>query len=58
MSNVMKIINAFIIFITILSCGNNCEEIPQTFSNYGQATDIVLSSDFKLEEEANVSNSS
>ena len=54
----MKKIIAFLIFITIASCGNNCKEIPTNFGNYDQATNVVLSSNFKLTEEADVSGSS
>lgn len=48
----------FLVFITIYSCGNNCKEIPNNFSNYSQATDVILSSNFKLTDEADVSGSS
>lgn len=54
----MKKIIAFLIFITVSSCGNNCEDIPHNFSNYKQAKDVVLSSDFKLTDKADVSGSS
>lgn len=56
-----KIISLFalLIFITITSCGgNNCKELPNSFSNYDQAQEIVLSSSFKHTDEADVSGSS
>lgn len=54
----MKKIIAFIIIFTITSCGNNCQDIPNNFGNYNQAKEIVLSSNFKLTDEADVSGSS
>ncbi len=54
----MRKLIASILFTIVASCGSNCEEIPTNFSNYSQATNVVLRSDFKLSEEANVSNSS
>lgn len=48
----------FLVFITITSCRNNCKEIPNNFSNYDQAKEVVLSSNFKLIDEADVSGSS
>lgn len=48
----------FLIFITIVSCGSNCEEIPNSFSNYDQAKEIVLSLNYKLTDKADVSGSS
>ena len=57
-NNSMKKIIAFLIFITIASCGNNCAEIPNSFRNYDQAKEIVLSSNFKLTDKADVSDSS
>lgn len=55
-----KIIHSliFLIFITISSCGNKCDEIPNSFSSYEQASEIVLSSKLLHSEEANVSDSS
>jgi hypothetical protein len=56
-----KIIPLFtlLILISIASCsGNNCKELPNSFSNYDQAQEIVLSSSFKLTDEADVSGSS
>jgi len=50
---------ALLIFITITSCGgNNCKELPISFSNYNKAQEIVLSSSFKLTDVADVSGSS
>ena len=50
---------AIVIFISINSCdGNNCKELPKSFNNYDHAKEIVLSSNFKLTDEADVSNSS
>lgn len=54
----MKKIIAFLIFITITSCGNKCDEIPKSFSSYKQASEIVLSSKLLHSEEADVSDSS
>jgi hypothetical protein len=54
----MKKIIAFLIFMTVSSCGNNCKQIPNSFSNYDQAKEIVLSSNFKLTDIADVSGSS
>ncbi len=54
----MKKIIAFLIFYTLTSCVNNCKEIPNSFSNYNKAKEIVLSSNFKLTDEADVSDSS
>lgn len=54
----MKKIITFLIFIIIASCGTNCEEIPNSFSNYNQAQNVVLSSNFKFTDKADVSNSS
>lgn len=54
----MKKIIAFLIFTTIASCGNNCAEVPNSFSNYDQAKEIVLSSNYKTTDKADVSGSS
>jgi hypothetical protein len=54
----MKNIIVFLLFLTIVSCGTTCTEIPNSFSNYDQAKEIVLSSNFKLTDEADVSGSS
>lgn len=54
----MKKIIAFLVFIIITSCGNNCAEIPNSFSNFDQAKKIVLSSNFKLTDKADVFGSS
>ena len=48
----------FLIFITIASCSNKCEDIPNSFSSYDQAKDVVLSSKLLRSEEADVSGSS
>ena len=48
----------FLVLITTYSCGNNCEEISNSFDNYNQAKEVVLSSNFKLAEDADVSGSS
>lgn len=48
-----------LLFITITSCnGKKCKELPNSFSNYDQAKESVLSSNFKLTDEADVSGSS
>ena len=50
---------ALFLFIIITSCsGKNCNEIQNSFKNYDQAKEIVLSSDFKIKEDTDVSNSS
>ncbi|MFV8352013.1 KTSC domain-containing protein [Flavobacterium sp. XS2P14] len=54
----MKKIIAFLIFLSLTSCGNNCEEIPNSFINYDQAKEVVLSSNFKRIDKADVSDSS
>ena len=54
----MKKIITFLIFIIIASCGNKCDEIPNSFSNYDQAKEIVLSLNYKLTDKADVSGSS
>lgn len=54
----MKKIISFLIFITIASCGNKCKQIPNSFSNYDQAKEIVLNSNFKITDKADVSGSS
>ncbi|MFV5695164.1 KTSC domain-containing protein [Flavobacterium sp. LB3P122] len=54
----MKKTIAFLIFTTIASCGNNCAEVPNNFRNYDQAKEIVLSSNYKTTDKADVSGSS
>jgi hypothetical protein len=54
----MKKIISLLAFFTIISCGQKCDEIPNSFSNYDQATEVVLSSNFKLTDKADVSGSS
>jgi hypothetical protein len=50
---------AFWVSITIASCsGDNCKELPISFTNYNQAKEIVLNSTFKVADDADVSNSS
>lgn len=48
----------FFVLITISSCGQNCKEIPNSFINYAQAKEIVLDSNFKFTDKADVSDSS
>jgi hypothetical protein len=54
----MKKIISLLAFFTIISCGKKCDEIPNSFSNYDQAKEIVLSLNFKLTDKADVSDSS
>ena len=54
----MKKIIAFIIFITFASCGNKCDEIPNSFSSYELANEVVLNSKLLHSEAADVSDSS
>ena len=54
-----KLIPLFVILVIITSCSRkNCKELPNTFTDYEQAKEIVLSSTFKIKEDADVSNSS
>ncbi|MBF2709339.1 KTSC domain-containing protein [Flavobacterium soyangense] len=54
----MKKIISLLAFFTIISCGNKCDEIPNSFNSYDQAKEVVLSSNFKLTDKADVSGSS
>lgn len=56
--NPMIRIITLLFFFILTSCGNNCDEIPNSFSNYDRAKEIVLSSNFKLTDKADVSGSS
>jgi hypothetical protein len=55
---ITTLIIALLLIVTITSCGQNCKELPNSFSNYNQAKEIVLRSSFKLIEDADVSSSS
>lgn len=54
----MKKIIPYLFFFIFFSCDNKCDEVPNSFSNYNQAKEIVLSSNFKLTDKADVSGSS
>lgn len=55
---ILKTISILFFFILNISCGNNCAKLPNSFNDYDQATEIVLSSNFKKEDRADVSGSS
>ena len=60
MKKIIHLLN-LLLFITISSCvqnSENCKEIPNNFSNYNQAKELILNSKFKFSEKADVSNSS
>ncbi len=44
--------------IMLNACGQSCENIPNSFNSYNQATSIIKRSSFKIKESANCSNSS
>lgn len=52
-----KIISYLLVFIFLQSCSENCKEMPNSFSSYEQAREMVLTSDYKIEESADVSDS-
>ncbi len=54
-----KIISYLIIlvFILFISCSENCNELPNSFSNYEQAREMVLTSNYQITEVADVSDS-
>lgn len=55
----MKKIFTLIAPFIFLSCtGQSCKELPEGFSSYEAATELILNADFKIEQETNVSNSS
>ncbi len=54
----MKKIILYLFFITITSCGNKCDKVPNSFSSYDQAKEVVLNSNLLHSEEADVSDSS
>lgn len=52
-----KIISYLIVFVLLISCSENCKELPNSFSSYEQASEMVLTSNYKIEESADVSDS-
>ncbi len=54
-----KIISYLIVlvFLLFISCGENCNELPNSFSNYEQAREMVLTSNYQIKERADVSDS-
>lgn len=56
----MKILKRTIICILLIilnSCGESCKDLPDNYRNYNEAKDLVLGSNFKIRDEADVSDS-
>jgi hypothetical protein len=52
-----KIISYLIVFVLLISCSENCKELPNSFHSYEQARELVLASNYQIEEVADVSDS-
>lgn len=53
----MKTYLLFLLF-ALVSCGQNCKELPSSYKNYEEAKTIVLNANFKITDNCDVSESS
>lgn len=51
------VIPIYVLFFLFFSCSQNCNNLPDKFDNYNQARSLVLGSNFKITDEADVSDS-